>query len=71
MINLLNIFVGFSCWCTCPFAWTAPPAWSGTGPVAIIDFDDTWSFIFHGGLECQMKVPGHVSKVNSNPSNLI
>ncbi len=33
--------------------------------MAVIDFEDTWSFIFHGGLECHIKEQGHVSFITS------
>ncbi len=59
----LNIIAGIpspQC-CTCPSNWAAPAGWSGgTGPVAVIDFEDTSCISYEGGTEEQMKIPAHV-----------
>ncbi len=56
-----------SCGCTCPSSWVEPPGWTGgtPGPVAIIHFEDTSCFNYHGGLESQIKVPAYVSAKHS------
>ena len=48
--------------CTCASNWIAPVGWTGgSGPVAIIEFEDTSCFSWMGGDESTMKVAGHVS----------
>ncbi len=57
-----NGWAAISCGCTCPSGWMDPPGWTGgtPGPVAIIHFENTTCFNYHGGLEAQIKVPAHV-----------